>query len=926
MKQKKLLLLITVCWFIFTSVAFGQELGDVNSDSNIDIVDALIIAQVYVGIPVVNFHAELADFNCNGEIDIIDCLQIAQFYVGLITPPCSATEISTDTQFLYGRGFYTESFTEVITTEIPGATIYYTLDGSDPRNSVSVFTGTSPVNVKIDPADKSKRPLTPAVTLRAYAKNNANSASNVDTQTYIFVESVKTQSAASPGTGWPAPGQTGFFPGYSRSQLMDYGMDPDVVNDPRYKDQMTEALMSLPSISLVTDLGSLFAEDTGIYVNATEKGDEWERQGSVEIIYPNADEDSVQAETGIRIRNGYHRIASNPKHAFRLYFRKDYGDSKLEYKLFGDEGVEEFNRIDLRTATNYNWAFYGDRRNTMIRDVVSRDIQAETGQPYTRSRYYHLYLNGIYWGLYQTQERSEASYAESYFGGIADEYDVIKAGSQDNGNTLEVTDGNPDLTANLHAKMIAGFESNTAYFDVLGCNPDGTENPAGQKLVDPENLADYMLGVFYTGDKDGPISTFYNHGLNNFYGIINRHNPDGFKWFHHDAEHTFDVGAVDRIGPFADSQWERFEFFNPQILNEYLMENQEYSMLFADRAYRHLCNNGAMSPETVTALVNKRASEIDPGGVIANSARWGDMQSRTPLNYEDHWKPAVQTILSSFIPSRSSQIITLLKQKDWYPAVDPPAVSYEGELLAKRITELDLGSELVLESTAGGTIYYTTNGSDPRTVGGEINAAALDGGEAITVALTAAGIKARILLDGEWSALREVFTMVSCPKYNILITEINYNPQGTADIDERDFEFIELHNNTASPINLTGFSFTKGILYNFPTGSVLPANAYIIIAAQPRAFMQRYGFKPFGQYFGKLENSGDKVTLKDGFGSTVFSVKFDDKDPWPESADGAGYSLVPVDENSGINPDENTYWTASAELNGSPGTKDKNSN
>ena len=33
------------------------------------------------------------------------------------------------------------------------------------------------------------------------------------------------------------------------------------------------------------------------------------------------------------------------------------------------------------------------------------------GQPYTRSRHYHLYINGQYWGLYETEERPEASYA-----------------------------------------------------------------------------------------------------------------------------------------------------------------------------------------------------------------------------------------------------------------------------------------------------------------------------------------------------------------------------------------------------------------------------------------------------------------------------------------------------------------------------------
>lgn len=47
------------------------------------------------------------------------------------------------------------------------------------------------------------------------------------------------------------------------------------------------------------------------------------------------------------------------------------------------------------------------------------------GQPYKRSEYHHLYVNGIYWGIYMTDERAEAEYAESYFGGNEEDYDVI---------------------------------------------------------------------------------------------------------------------------------------------------------------------------------------------------------------------------------------------------------------------------------------------------------------------------------------------------------------------------------------------------------------------------------------------------------------------------------------------------------------------
>lgn len=62
--------------------------GDVNNSGSIDIVDALLIAQYYVGLNPSNFNQAAADTNCNGTIDIVDALLIAQYYVGLISGLC----------------------------------------------------------------------------------------------------------------------------------------------------------------------------------------------------------------------------------------------------------------------------------------------------------------------------------------------------------------------------------------------------------------------------------------------------------------------------------------------------------------------------------------------------------------------------------------------------------------------------------------------------------------------------------------------------------------------------------------------------------------------------------------------------------------------------------------------------------------------
>ncbi|MBN2444992.1 MAG: hypothetical protein JXJ04_26795 [Spirochaetales bacterium] len=69
--------------------------GDVNSSGTIDIVDALLMAQYYVGLNPADFDLTAADVNCDSSIDIVDALLVAQYYVGLITafPGCNRTPV-----------------------------------------------------------------------------------------------------------------------------------------------------------------------------------------------------------------------------------------------------------------------------------------------------------------------------------------------------------------------------------------------------------------------------------------------------------------------------------------------------------------------------------------------------------------------------------------------------------------------------------------------------------------------------------------------------------------------------------------------------------------------------------------------------------------------------------------------------------------
>jgi hypothetical protein len=58
-------------------------------------------------------------------------------------------------------------------------------------------------------------------------------------------------------------------------------------------------------------------------------------------------------------------------------------------------------------------------------------------------------------------------------------------------------------------------------------------------LLDVDNLIDYMLIIFWTGDEDAPLSVpFGNNRSNNWYGIRNRNGDEGWRFFIHDAEQT----------------------------------------------------------------------------------------------------------------------------------------------------------------------------------------------------------------------------------------------------------------------------------------------------------------------------------------------------------------------------------------------------
>jgi hypothetical protein len=164
----------------------------------------------------------------------------------------------------------------------------------------------------------------------------------------------------------------------------------------------------------------------------------------------------------------------------------------------------------------------------------------------------------------------------------------------------------------------------------------------------------------------------------------------------------------------------------------------------------------------------------------------------------------------------------------------------------------------------------------------------------------------------------------------IRVTEIMYNSA-----DGAEFDFLELHNRSTSPVSLAGAQFSEGITFTFPPGSTLPAGGYALVSRSSptgnfSAFRSLYGLGPevliYGPYSGNLSDSGETVTLlAPGGVEEIFSISYSDDRGWPVAADGAGHSLVPRQDFENSASAFLAYgrnWRHSAHVRGSPGGPD----
>jgi hypothetical protein len=527
-------------------------------------------------------------------------------------------------EFSHKRGFYTTPFSVTLATETKNAVIYYTVDGSEPyrvsaRGVPSGIVYHAPITIN------------KTTCLRAKAIKPGWKPSDIKTNTYMM--------------------------------------------------NASEAVRSLPVISLVGDEGKTFYEPDGVmaivggsygsdgqwvaggtnsYNNPIHRGMAYERPVSFELIKPE-DNSGFQIDCGIRvhgseyIRPRYRRSdglwTGDAKFSFRLYFRDRYGESRLEYPIFPFE-VERFKSIVLRGGHN-------DRVNPFIKDELIRRLHKDMGNVDSGGTMANLFINGQYKGYFNPCEQIKDAFCQEWYKSDKD-WDVMTMSGIRDGDAVAWNDlldyaRNNDLSDDSHYQHVS-------------------------KRLDIPSFADYLILELWSGNWDWP--------QNNWAAASERSDEGMWRFFIWDAEG----------GMFSDRlNTVYFDGLNTQNnANGYfyraLKVNNNFRQVFADRIYKHFYNNGALTEANITNRFFELREQML--GVISNMDTY---------------------VINTWVPNRLDIFLDACIQEGMFTS---PGPIFEINDQYQHGGAISAGDTLTM--TCKGrfqTVYYTLDGSDPRLRG-----------------------------------------------------------------------------------------------------------------------------------------------------------------------------------------------------------------
>jgi len=652
-----------------------------------------------------------------------------------------------------------------------------------------------------------------------------------------------------------------------RAKLFSSGYIPSKTETKAY---ILDKSHEIPVISLVTEPDNFFSDEKGIYVlgngffpNFPYEGsniwEDWERPVHVSLF--EKDGTSLQFDAGTKIFGGWSRALD--QRSLSVFARGEYGTSEIDYPLFPDQPYEKYQAFVLRNSGN-------DFLNSNIRDITLTSLMEGTGMEFQSYRSVATYINGEYWGFFNMREKMNEHFLASRHNIDPVKIDIL-------GPFDELIQGSDTDFKN----MLAFLETNSLVSE------ENYQFIADQ--VDIDNFIMHHVAQIYFDNKDWP-------GNNN-----KQWRPHGgkWRWMLFDTDFGFGIWdnnayevntldfALEANGPF----WP-----NPPsstLLFRRLVANIDFRNKFINQFADEL--NSRFLPEKVEQHIENSALNI-ASEVLDHYNRWGG-------SIDQHYTKVEQMI--RFGNLRPSRIKNHIKSQFNIPAHHQITLQVNNPIQGY----IQVNSLKLLEPFWKGDYFENV----PIT----ITAFPKPGYEFSHWAGSGSSTDQTLKVDMHSDLAFTAIFVPSDDEQAVIINEINYKSSDEYDTGD----WIELHNPNNTPIDLSNWVITdeeKENGFSIPENTILQGNDYLILAGSQsklEAIHDDVNYTIDDLSFG-LSSEGETVRLYDPEGILRDSVTYGVTDPWPELANGQGYTLELKSPNLDNSLPEN--WATIHNL-GSPG-------
>ena len=364
-----------------------------------------------------------------------------------------------------------------------------------------------------------------------------------------------------------------------------------------------KTIHSLPRMEITIDEEKLWSPDSGLYVigrngignycipTKANYNQKWEYPATVEYFIKN--ELAFSDRVGFRIKGNCSRSLSMK--SIGLYWRSEYGNSKLQYPLFEHTNTTTFKRLVLRNSGNdFGYTQMKDAVNGgIIRGMANVDVQSY--QPCV------VNLNGDYWGIHNLREMISPRWFQYLYGVDEDKVDIL---------------GHSELLTIVEFGDDSDFKTDVIQFlDNNDVSITKNYNILAQK-VDISSYVDYIIIQTYIANKDWPKAN------TRWWRDKTSINHNKWTWIFFDSDLSLELGWLDRvwIGDLYENNAYRQDREGGFFIFNHLIKNKTFKAEFLNR-YLYFLDN-VFTIERTASVINGIKSKIS-GEYPNHQKKWG---------------------------------------------------------------------------------------------------------------------------------------------------------------------------------------------------------------------------------------------------------------------------------------------------------------